>query len=134
MTEGCCDGIRQALATLREDNIAEAARTAFRHVTSTPDLRRMLESGVDLKSAGANDWSLIPSETGQASGVPKMGLLAWNYLIPDEAIKKGHLNKAGIILLVKDTTGPHALAACRTYRPVPISVGPIAAGCASGFG
>ena len=108
MTEGCCDGIQRALAALPEESIAAAARTAFRHVRSAPDLRRMLESGVDLKSAGPNDWSLISSETGQTSGVPKMGLLAWNYLIPDEAIKKVHLNKAGIILLVKDTTGPHA--------------------------
>ena len=36
------------------------------------------------------------------SGVPKMGLLAWNYAIPGEAIRRSDLNKAGIIILVKD--------------------------------
>jgi hypothetical protein len=35
-----------------------------------------------------------------------MGLLAWNYTIPDEVIRKSHLNKAGIILLVKDAERP----------------------------
>lgn len=31
-----------------------------------------------------------------------MGLLAWNYQIPDEVLAKSDLNKAGIILVVKD--------------------------------
>jgi hypothetical protein len=68
MTEGSCDGIREAMAALTEENVAEAARKAFVHITSTPDLRRMLESGVDLKGAGPNDWTYIPSETGAANG------------------------------------------------------------------
>jgi hypothetical protein len=108
MTEGSCDGIREAVAAISEGKVAEAARTAFRHLTSTPDLRRMLELGVDLKGAGAKDWTQIPSETGAAAGIPKMGLLAWNYPIPDEVIRKTHLNKAGIILLIKDAARPDA--------------------------
>jgi hypothetical protein len=102
MTEGCCDGIQLALTALSEGNVAGAARTAFGHVISTQDLRRMLASGVDLKGVGSHDWSHIASETGTSVGVRWMGLIAWNYVIPDEAIKRTHLNKAGIILLVKD--------------------------------
>lgn len=35
-------------------------------------------------------------------GVPKMGLLAWNYAVPDQALEKCDLNKAGVIILVKN--------------------------------
>ncbi len=66
----------------------------------------MLGSGVDLKGAGSTGWSQIPSETGATTGVPRMGLLAWNYAIPDDPIPRTHLNKAGIILLVKDVISP----------------------------
>jgi hypothetical protein len=106
MTEGECDGIVDALAALRVEDIAEKARTAFSHVQSTADLRHLLTTGLSLKNATTNGWWHIPSETGAASGVPKMGLLAWNYAIPDEVLAKGDLSKAGIILLVKDPNAP----------------------------
>jgi hypothetical protein len=37
-----------------------------------------------------------------------MGLLAWNYPVPNEVIRRGDLNKAGIIILVKDADRPDA--------------------------
>jgi hypothetical protein len=108
MTEGSCDGIQEAISAVSEEDVAEGARKAFKHITSTADLRRMLEFGVNLKGAGAKDWTQIPSETGAPAGVAKMGLLAWNYTIPGEVIKGTHLNKAGIIILVRDAPRPDA--------------------------
>lgn len=102
LTEGGGDGVIDAIAAISENDVAEKARTAFNHITASADLRKMLTSGIDLKSVTSTGWTHIQSETGQAAGVPKMGLLAWNYQIPDEVLAKSDLNKAGIILLVKD--------------------------------
>jgi hypothetical protein len=102
MTDHSSDGIVDALACLKEDQVSEKAQKAFAHVRTTPDLRRMMTSGISLKGAKNNGWFHIPSETGADNGVPKMGLLAWNYSVPAEVLAKGDLNKAGIILLVKD--------------------------------
>lgn len=109
MTEGSGDGVIAAIAAISEDDVAEKARTAFKHITTSADLRRMLTGGIDMKSATSAGWTHISSETGQAAGVPKMGLLAWNYQIPDEVLAKSDLNKAGIILLVKDANSEVAL-------------------------
>lgn len=108
LTEGGCDGIVDALSLINADQVAEKAHKAFNHVASTPDLRRMLTTGLDLKSANDKSWWHIPSETGAADGIPKMGLLAWNYDIPDHKLEKKDLNKAGIILLVKDAVTEEA--------------------------
>lgn len=102
MTDPVCDGVVDALAALPEDQVAEQARTALAHIKSSPDIRRMLTKGLNLKGAKAEGWIHIPSETGAAHGVPKMGLLAWNYAIPATALVKGDLNKAGVIILIKD--------------------------------
>jgi hypothetical protein len=106
MTEGCVDGIHDALRELDESEIAESARKAFDHVKTSQDLRRMLSEGLDLKGVSSGDWAHIPSQTGQVSGIPKMGLIAWNYEIPEGEIPKKDLNKAGVILLVRDAPTP----------------------------
>src|SRR3546814_5257806 len=83
-------------------DVCSSDLTAFKHITVSTDLRRMLTGGIDLKSVTSTGWTHIQSETGQVAGAPKMGLLAWNYRIPDEVLAKSDLNKAGIILLVTD--------------------------------
>ncbi|WP_342629720.1 hypothetical protein AAC691_08585 [Nguyenibacter vanlangensis] len=108
LTEGGCDGVIAALEGIESGQIAERARTAFGHVTGSPDLRRMLTSGLDLRSAGSTSWFHIPSETGTTKNVPKMGLLAWNYAVPDTPLQNKDLSKAGIILLVKDLPAAQA--------------------------
>jgi CheY-like chemotaxis protein len=102
MTEGGCDGIIQAVAGLQEDQVAKEARTAFDHIRSTSDLRKLLSSGIDLNGVGSTNWKLIPSETGSDKGVRSMGILAWNYAIPDGPLKRDFLTKAGLALLIKD--------------------------------
>jgi hypothetical protein len=106
VTEGACDGLTDALAGLDVEQIAPNARNAFGHVTSSPDLRRILTNGISLKGVTSTSWKHIPSETGQAKNAPFMGLLAWNYVIPAEPLAAKDLNKAGIILLVKDAEQP----------------------------
>lgn len=109
LTEPTCDGVTEALAALPDNQVAESARKALAHIKSSPDLRRMLTKGLNLKGARADAWIHIPSETGAAEGVPKMGLLAWNYAFPaTTALGKGDLNKAGVIILIKDRQQPGA--------------------------
>ena len=62
----------------------------------------MLIAGISLKGVSDSAWKQIDSETGKDKNIPKMGLLAWNYAFPNEPLAKGDLNKAGIILLVRD--------------------------------
>ena len=102
MTEMACDGVVDALAALPDEQVAEPARKALAHVKSSPDVRRMLTKGLSLKGAKSDAWAHIPSETGANDGVSKMGLLAWNFAFPAAALAKGDLNKAGIIVLIKD--------------------------------
>lgn len=102
MTEMACDGVVDALAALPEEQVAEQARKALAHVKSSPDVRRMLTKGLSLKGAKSDGWVHIPSETGANDGVSKMGLLAWNFAFPVSPLAKGDLNKAGIIILIKD--------------------------------
>ena len=101
-TEISCDGVLDALAGLDEREVAESARPALRHVRTSPDLRRMMARGLDLKGVNDQGWKEIASETGAACGVPKMGLLAWNYGIPDEPLNRGHLSKAGVVFVIRD--------------------------------
>lgn len=102
MTEGGCDGIIEAVAGLDENQVAPVARTAFDHIRATSDLRKLLSSGIDLNNVGSTNWKLIPSETGADKGVRSMGIVAWNYSIPDEPLKRDFLNKTGVALLIKD--------------------------------
>ncbi|WP_185735597.1 hypothetical protein [Burkholderia cepacia] len=102
MTEVVCDEVLTALAGVEENQVAEQARPAFRHVRSTPDLRRLLVQGIDLKGVNDQGWKEISSETGAANGVRKMGLIAWNYVRPDGPLHRSHLNKAGVVFLIRD--------------------------------
>lgn len=106
LTEGACDGLIDALAALDVEQVAPSARNAFGHVTSSADLRRILTNGMSLRGVTATGWKHIPSETGQANNAPFMGLLAWNYAITADPLANKDLNKAGIILLVKDAEAP----------------------------
>lgn len=102
MTEHCCDGIIDALVLLDSTQVSEEAKKAFTHVSTTPDLRHMLTSGINLKGIGKEKWSYIKSLTGAELGVPNMGLIGWNHTVTVEALNRKDLNKAGIIILVKD--------------------------------
>lgn len=102
LTESGCDGVIDALANLPEETVAEKARKALGHIKASDDLRKLLTNGLDLKSARDDRWFQIQSLSGANDGVPKMGLLAWNYAVPDQVLEKGDLNKAGVIILVKD--------------------------------
>lgn len=102
MTEGGCDGIIEAVADLDENQVAPTARTAFDHIRTTSDLRKLLSSGIDLAGVTDTTWKFIASETGADKGVRSMGILAWNYVIPDEPLKQNVLNKTGLALLIQD--------------------------------
>jgi CheY-like chemotaxis protein len=108
MTEGCVDGIHDALSKLGEDQISEKARKPFMHVVKSQDLRQMLALGFDLTSTHENGWTQIPSISGKDDGVESMGLIAWNYEIPDQPIAPKQLARAGVILLVKDLAAEDA--------------------------
>lgn len=102
MTETICDGVLSALADLDENLVAEAARTAFRHVKTSPDLHKLMSRGFDLKGVNDQGWREIPSETGAQNGVRKMGLLAWNYMSQGQLLHRSVLNKAGIVFVIRD--------------------------------
>jgi hypothetical protein len=102
MTEGGCDGIVEAISALDENLVAPPARTAFDHIRNTSDLRRLLLSGLDLNGVNSTNWKLVPSETGAEKGVRNMGILAWNYSVTNDPLKRELLNKTGIALLIKD--------------------------------
>ncbi|QBY54442.1 hypothetical protein [Cupriavidus oxalaticus] len=102
MTEVICDGVLSALAGVEEDHVAPHARLAFQHVKATPDLRRLMVQGFDLKGVNDQGWKEISSETGAEKGVRKMGLIAWNYIVPDAPLPRSSLNKAGIVFLIRD--------------------------------
>ncbi|RVK08925.1 hypothetical protein CN165_31150 [Sinorhizobium medicae] len=105
MTEGSCDGVERALNALDVGQVASKAHTALDHLRTSTDLRRLMAAGLDLKGVSASDWALIASETGADKGVPKMGLIAWNLPVTAEPLKKNVLNKAGIIIVIKDAAG-----------------------------
>ncbi len=102
MTDFGCDGVIDALTNLPEEAVAEKARKALAHIKTSGDLRKLLTNGLELKSARDDRWFQIPSLSGANDGVPKMGLLAWNYTVPDKTLEKSDLSKAGVIILVKD--------------------------------
>lgn len=101
VTEMVGDGVVRSLKGLGEDQIADRARPAFRHIITTPDLGRRLAVGLDLKGVTSTKWSSISSETG-GNKVPAMGVMAWNMDPTDGPLDRGTLGKAGVILLIKD--------------------------------
>lgn len=101
MTDVSCDGVMDAINALDAEQVAPNARPALSHVQSSEDLRKLLETGLDLNLAKSDSWAYIASITGEQS-LAKMGLLAWNYDFGAEALRKKDLAKAGVIVLVKD--------------------------------
>ncbi|UPL05441.1 hypothetical protein PisoF_01089 [Pseudomonas sp. IsoF] len=97
MTEMSSDGVLAALASLNEDQVAQRTRTILRTVRSSPDLRRLMAQGLDLKGVNDKTWKDVTSEAGAS-----LGLLAWNYPLPDVPLSNGHLSKAGVVLLIRD--------------------------------
>jgi hypothetical protein len=116
LTEGGCDGLVDAIGALAPNQVAPAAGTALGHIRASGDLSRMLSAGLDLKGVGAEDWTLIASETGAANGVSKMGLIAWNYAMPTTALPPKQLNKAGIMILIRDTATVGAVGLSEAVR------------------
>lgn len=108
MTDYTCDGIIDAITNLDEKTIPEAAQKAFTYLRNTSDLRHILTNSIDLRGIGNNNWSLIKSLTGAEQGIPNMGLIAWNYTNIDEVLHRKFLNKAGIIILLKDRSDGEA--------------------------
>jgi len=102
MTDHCCDSLIDAYGDLDETQVADRAKQAFTHVRTSDDIRHILTTGINLKGAKDSGWSHISSLTGGEANVPKMGLLAWNYPIGADALKRSDLVRAGIIILVKD--------------------------------
>lgn len=101
LTEKCCDGVHAALTSLREDQVAQNARKAFRHVQTTSDLRSIMARGLNLKGIKDDKWKEITSETGTNSGVPQMGLIARNFTAWDQPLG-GNLHKAGVLFIIRD--------------------------------
>lgn len=116
LTEGGCDGLEVALAALDSNQVAPSAHTALNHIKSSGDLRRMLSAGLTLKGVGADGWTLIDSETGASTGIPKMGLIAWNFAGYAAPLIAKQLNKAGIILLIKDVVAAGAVGLTDAIR------------------
>jgi len=106
ISEASCDGVLAAFANLDENLVAMQARPAFGHVKSSSDLRRLMTQGFDLKGVNADQWKLLASETGAPIGVPKMGLLSWNYPRIEAPLQGGNLSKAGVIFLIRDASRP----------------------------
>lgn len=99
LTEGACDGLNAALSALDSAIVAPEARPALQHARTSPELRRKLESGLDLKSIGNTKWTPVTIDRqGQATPI---ALAAWNY---DPALKIARADrpKAGVLLLIRD--------------------------------
>lgn len=102
LTDHCTDGVIEAISAIEEEKVSTTSHQALGHVKNSADLRRMLTDGISLKGVGDKSWSHISSMTGAQNGVPKMGLLAWNLSVPETALEKRDLNKAGVIFVVRD--------------------------------
>jgi len=111
MTDHCTDNVIDALSALNIEQIAQAARNAFNHVRSSTDLRSLLLNGLSLKGVNNRQWTHIASLTGQAANAPKMGLLSWNLALSPDPLPNGDLNKAGVIIMVKDVEASVGLEA-----------------------
>lgn len=116
LTEGGCDGLERALDDLDPALVAPPAHTALAHIKASGDLRRMLSSGLSLKGVGADAWTLMDSETGAAAGVQKMGLIAWNLAGHAAPLIAKQVNKAGVILLIRDVAADGAVGLTEAIR------------------
>jgi hypothetical protein len=99
LTEGACDSLALALNNLNDDEVAAEARPPLQLVRSSPELRRKLESGLDLKGVSNNKWTNVSIDR-QGQPTPVV-LIAWNYDASKEIIR-GDRMKAGLLLLISD--------------------------------
>lgn len=121
LTEGGADGILAAITGLDPTLVAPDAKTAFTHVTTTDDLRHKLDAGLSLKGVGSEGWTHLPSETGAANNIPKMGLIALNLSMKGEPLKRADLTKAGIAILIRDAEKMGAARAATVPSVTPAS-------------
>jgi hypothetical protein len=99
LTEGACDRLVAALIDVEDSAVAEAARTPLRLARSSAELRRKLESGLDLKGVADRGWSAISvDQKGQATPI---ALIAWNY-DPTVELLREMRPKAGVLILIRD--------------------------------
>ena len=101
LTERGCDDLQTAVSDLDPELVAEKARKALAHIKGSSDLRRMLSIGLNLKGVGTAGWKEMDSLTGSDIGVPRMGLVAWDYAQPSIALEQRQLPKAGVMILVR---------------------------------
>lgn len=94
VTETVCDELLTAIGNLQQTQVAKRAWQAVERIKIS-DFRQIMNAGLDLKNVGAEQWKKF--------GDPPLGLLAWNYEIPDTPLSNGHLSNAGIVLLIQDT-------------------------------
>ncbi len=114
MTEGAWDGVEERLAAIERADVHQSARAAFDHVRSKPELRQKIARGLSLDGVGAK-WSGITCKTG-GQGLPHMALVGWNLADADQALARGNLSKAGVIIHIRDkpeADAPHRADAIR---------------------
>jgi len=116
LTERGCDDLETAISEVNPQLVAERARKALSHTRESSDLRQILSSGLVLKSLGAEGWKEIDSLTGNDSGVPKMGLVAWGYTQPLVALESRYVSKAGVIIVVRPAPGEGAAVIADVVR------------------
>lgn len=102
MTDDCCDSVIDAYSTIQKEHIPPKTKPLLDHLQTSDDLRKMLTDGIDLKIAKQEKWSHIPSFTQENPQIPKIGLIAWNYDKYAEPLNSKDMQKAGIIILIKD--------------------------------
>ena len=99
LTEGACDNLGSAMNELADDAVAQPTQTALRLARASHELRRKLESGLDLKGVSDRGWTSISIDReGQPTPV---ALVAWNY-DPSREVARADRAKAGVILLIRD--------------------------------
>lgn len=99
LTEGACDSLAAALTALQDDLVALDSRPALQLARTSAELRRKLETGLDLKSVTDTRWSAISIDrSGQTTPI---ALVSWNH-DPELEISRGDRPKAGVLLLIRD--------------------------------
>lgn len=99
LTEGACDSLVAALTALQEDLVAADARSAMQQARTSAEIRRKLETGLDLKSVNESRWSPINIDrNGQPTPI---ALVSWNHN-PALEVVRGDRPKAGVLLLIRD--------------------------------
>jgi hypothetical protein len=117
-TERICDGLEDALQTVDEAEIAEAARPALAHLKASGELGRQLAGGFDISLIRAGTWLKVPSLTG-APQVPDMALLALNELVD---VPRAMKPKAGILIVIREAERKVGAPSLEDLVPAPAAV------------